>query len=59
MALRRLVRPAEDLFLYPVEKVRLAKGEVGYFPLFTEIGAVSAYLSLGDTELCKPGRELL
>ena len=27
---------AEDLFLYPVEKVRLAKGEVGYFPLFTE-----------------------
>ena len=27
---------AEDLFLYPVEKVRLAKGQVGYFPLFTE-----------------------
>ena len=27
---------AVDLFLYPVEKVRLAKGEVGYFPLFTE-----------------------
>ena len=27
---------AEDLFLYPVEKVRLAKGEVGYFPLFTD-----------------------
>jgi len=27
---------AEDLFFYPVEKVHLAKGEVGYFPLFTE-----------------------
>ena len=27
---------AEDLFLYPVEKVQLKKGEVGYFPLFTE-----------------------
>ena len=27
---------AEDLFLYPVEKVRLTKGEVGYFPLFTD-----------------------
>jgi hypothetical protein len=25
---------AEDLFLYPVEKVTLNKGEVGYFPLF-------------------------
>jgi len=29
-------KTAEDLFLYPVEKVRLAKGQVGYFPLFTE-----------------------
>ena len=29
-------KSAEDLFLYPVDKVRLAKGEVGYFPLFTE-----------------------
>jgi hypothetical protein len=29
-------RVAEDLFLYPVEKVHLAKGEVGYLPLFTE-----------------------
>ena len=29
-------KAAEDLFLYPVEKVCLAKGEVGYFPLFTE-----------------------
>jgi hypothetical protein len=28
-------KSAEDLFLYPVEKVRLAKGAVGYFPLFT------------------------
>jgi len=27
---------AEDLFLYPVEKVHLKKGQVGYFPLFTE-----------------------
>ncbi len=27
---------AEDLFLYPVEKVELKKGEVGYFPLFSE-----------------------
>ena len=27
---------AEDLFLYPVEDVRLGKGEVGYLPLFTE-----------------------
>jgi len=27
---------AEDLFLYPVGKVQLEKGEVGYFPLFTE-----------------------
>ena len=27
---------AEDLFLYPLEKVRLAKGEVGYYGLFTE-----------------------
>lgn len=25
----------EDLFLYPLEKVTLAKGEVGYYPLFT------------------------
>jgi hypothetical protein len=29
-------KTAEDLFLYPVEKVRLMKGEIGYFPLFTE-----------------------
>jgi hypothetical protein len=29
-------KTAEDLFLYPVENVRLVKGEVGYFPLFTE-----------------------
>jgi len=27
---------AEDLFLYPVEKVHLNKGAVGYFALFTE-----------------------
>lgn len=27
---------AEDLFLYPVENVHLAKGQVGYLPLFTE-----------------------
>jgi hypothetical protein len=27
---------AEDLFFYPVENVNLAKGQVGYFPLFTE-----------------------
>ena len=27
---------AEDLFLYPVENVRLKKGQVGYLPLFTE-----------------------
>jgi hypothetical protein len=27
---------AEDLFLYPVEEVALAKGETGYYPLFTE-----------------------
>jgi len=26
----------EDLFLYPVEKAQLKKGEVGYYPLFTE-----------------------
>jgi hypothetical protein len=29
-------RVAEDLFLYPVEKVQLKKGAVGYCPLFTE-----------------------
>jgi len=29
-------KTAEDLFLYPVEKVHLAKSDVGYFPLFTE-----------------------
>ncbi|MFC1675982.1 hypothetical protein ACFL3G_02835 [Planctomycetota bacterium] len=27
---------SEDLFFYPLEKVQLAKGQVGYFPLFTE-----------------------
>ena len=27
---------SEDLFFYPLEKVKLAKGQVGYFPLFTE-----------------------
>ncbi|MFO8009066.1 MAG: DUF4139 domain-containing protein [Candidatus Brocadiia bacterium] len=27
---------AEDLFLYPVENVHLKRGEVGYYPLFTE-----------------------
>jgi hypothetical protein len=27
---------AEDLFLYPIEGVTLAKGETGYYPLFTE-----------------------
>jgi hypothetical protein len=27
---------AEDLFLYPIENVQLEKGEVGYYPLFTE-----------------------
>ncbi len=29
-------KTAEDLFLYPVENVCLMKGNVGYFPLFTE-----------------------
>jgi len=29
-------RVAEDLFLYPLESVTLAKGERGYYPLFTE-----------------------
>jgi hypothetical protein len=29
-------RTAEDLFLYPLENVRLEKGEIGYYPLFTE-----------------------
>ncbi len=29
-------KTAEDLFLYPVEHVKLAKKEVGYLPLFTE-----------------------
>jgi hypothetical protein len=29
-------KSAEDLFLYPLEKVRLTKNDVGYFPLFTE-----------------------
>ena len=29
-------KTAEDLFFYPIEKIQLAKGEVGYFPLFTE-----------------------
>jgi len=29
-------RQAEDLFLYPLEKVTLAKGDVGYYGLFTE-----------------------
>lgn len=27
---------SEDLFFYPIENVQLAKGQVGYFPLFTE-----------------------
>jgi hypothetical protein len=27
---------AEDLFFYPIEKVQLKKGAVGYYPLFTE-----------------------
>ncbi|KPL25473.1 MAG: hypothetical protein AMJ75_01125 [Phycisphaerae bacterium SM1_79] len=27
---------AEDLFLYPVENAQLKRGEVGYYPLFTE-----------------------
>ncbi|MHC4150225.1 MAG: hypothetical protein ACYSR5_12175 [Planctomycetota bacterium] len=27
---------SEDLFFYPLDKVKLAKGQVGYFPLFTE-----------------------
>jgi hypothetical protein len=27
---------AEDLFIYPVKNVQLKKGQVGYFPLFTE-----------------------
>ncbi len=27
---------AEDLFLYPLENVTLKRGEVGYYPLFTE-----------------------
>jgi hypothetical protein len=27
---------AEDLFLYPLEDIALAKGETGYYPLFTE-----------------------
>ncbi len=26
----------EDLFLYPIENVTLARGETGYYPLFTE-----------------------
>ncbi|MHC5062168.1 MAG: hypothetical protein ACYTFK_13980, partial [Planctomycetota bacterium] len=43
---RRAVMPAygaaeagkvsEDLFFYPLENVQLARGQVGYFPLFTE-----------------------
>lgn len=31
----RVGEVVEDLFLYPLEKVTLAKGEVGYYPLFT------------------------
>ena len=27
---------AEDLFFYPVENINLKKGQVGYYPLFTE-----------------------
>jgi len=27
---------SEDLFFYPIQNVRLAKDQVGYFPLFTE-----------------------
>ena len=27
---------AEDLFFYPIEKINLKKGQVGYYPLFTE-----------------------
>ncbi len=27
---------AEDLFLYPIENITLARGETGYYPLFTE-----------------------
>jgi hypothetical protein len=27
---------AEDLFLYPLEDITLARGETGYYPLFTE-----------------------
>ncbi len=29
-------KTSEDLFLYPIEKVNLAKGQTGYYPLFTE-----------------------
>jgi len=29
-------KTSEDLFFYPVEKVNLAKGQTGYYPLFTE-----------------------
>jgi hypothetical protein len=34
-------KTAEDLFLYPVRDVRLERGEVGYFPLFTEAAPYS------------------
>lgn len=30
-------RVAEDLFLYPLEQVTLARNETGYYPLFTEV----------------------
>ena len=32
----------EDLFFYPLERVTLAKGEVGYFPLFTTTAPYTA-----------------
>jgi hypothetical protein len=32
---REAVGEAEDLFLYPLHDVTLARGEVGYYPLFT------------------------
>jgi hypothetical protein len=56
---------AEDLFMYPVKNVQLKKGQVGYFPLFTESVSykhiyqwkIPDYVTEGESYSYRPQRE--
>lgn len=47
-------RVAEDLFLYPLEQVTLARNETGYYPLFTEVVPYQEFYSWDIPDYINP-----